>query len=279
MQSTPPKQGVSQKAGNPKLVGTKFDQKRIATMKRKKLGMLRNVAITAVGLVLARGAQADTTLTFDVLLGGQSSNARILDGFGSQVTGSSSGVTVSGADTSHIGLLWGFTAIAGGGGGGGNNIEWDYYIGGPWQGTQLNNSAIGNEHTLTFAPTGGYAVTLNSFNFHPYYNNGSAEHFDYTISIMDGATTLASQTISFDSDAQKDHPVVFDYTGAAGETLSLSVLRTGGNGNAFDIAADDFKFGELAPVPEPGTLALLSAGAIGLGLTRRRRRLRQSRKK
>src|SRR3954454_4832679 len=122
-------------------------------MKIRKLAGLKPVALAAMGIVLGRGAHADTVITFDALPSGQSSNARVLDGFGSNVTGSSAGIAVTGSATPNIGLAWGFTAIAGGGGGGGNNVEWDFYVGGVWAGAQLNNSAAGNAHTLTFTPT------------------------------------------------------------------------------------------------------------------------------
>src|SRR5437762_7030 len=102
-------------------------------MKIKNFSRARLSGWIAVGVLLGRGAQADTTLTFDSPRpAGQANNAAILAGFGGNAAASSAGVTVTGAGTTNITLTWGLTAVPGGGGGGGDNVEWDYYTDGVW---------------------------------------------------------------------------------------------------------------------------------------------------
>ena len=70
------------------------------------------------------------------------------------------------------------------------------------------------------------------------------------------------------SDATKNHPVNINYTGSVGEALTLRLNRTGGTGDGQNIAVDGVRF---AQVPEPSTLALLSAGCLA-GIAARARR-------
>jgi hypothetical protein len=62
---------------------------------------------------------------------------------------------------------------------------------------------------------------------------------------------------------------------AGASTSALIEIRnanTAGGGN--DFALDEIYFGETIfsnPIPEPGTLLIVSVGLIGLGIARRRR--------
>jgi hypothetical protein len=232
-------------------------------MKRSKVGSFKPLAIVAVGVVLGRGAQADTILDFDALPPGQVNNAQILAGFGGNAGASSPGVSVSGLGTPDITLTLGSSV----GGTGGSTTRWDYYNDAVWSAGQLNGSTIGSFHSILFTPGASAAVSLESFNFHPYYV--SAETFDYNWSVLDGATVLTGGSISFNSDATKNHSVNINFTGGVGEALTLMLDRTGGSGSGQNIAVDDIAF---AQVPEPSTLALLSLGLGGLALSARRRR-------
>lgn len=238
----------------------------ILNMKRRTLSRLMPATIVSVGVVLGRGAQADTILDFNALPPGQVNNAQIIAGFGSNASASSPGVTVSGLGTPDISLTLGSSV----GGTGGSTTRWDYYIDTVWGAGQINGSTVGSFHSILFTPGAGAAVTLNSFNFHPYYV--SAETFDYGWSVLAGATVLTSGTISFISDATKNHAANVNFTGGLGQALTLRIDRTGGTGSGQNIAVDDIRF---AQVPEPGVLALLSLGGLaGLGVLVRRRRSR-----
>jgi len=211
-------------------------------MKRNKLKLLSTLA---VGVVLGRGAQADTILTFDAAPPGQAFNEVPIPGFGDNAGSSRPGVDVLGFGTSGISLDFR---------GSGGATRWEYYIDGVWSAAQLNGSTIGSFHAIDFTPSPTAAVAIKSFNFHPYYL--SSETYNYAWSVRAGATILASGTISFEADASKNHPVAVDYTGNLGQTLTLQVDRTGGSGSGQNIAVDDIRFAQL---PEPAGPYVISS--------------------
>ena len=55
-------------------------------MKRNQLRFFAATAVTAVGVLLGRGALADTILTFDARPAGQGNNVQILQSFGDTPT-------------------------------------------------------------------------------------------------------------------------------------------------------------------------------------------------
>lgn len=66
-----------------------------------------------------------------------------------------------------------------------------------------------------------------------------------------------------------DPPRIHTFT-TAGDVNKIVVTDLGGDG----FTLDEITFGEITAVPEPGTLALLGAGLVALGLISRRRRSR-----
>lgn len=252
-------------------------------MKRKLGRGLRNTALIAVGVTLARGAQAattigDTTVVFDG--SGLPVGSQIPMGFASNqsptnnpiggVTFGSSGL---GMGTPDISLTWGFT----GGGRGQQPTDFEYITGGQnnWNAALLNNSAPGHIHTITFTPTTLSLVQINSFNFTPYYNN-SGEVFNYTVSVVDANTlaSLYSAPITVTSGSAAKYLVTLDVAGALNEPLTLEIDRTGGDGGPFNNGFDDLNFTEI--VPEPGTAGLVClglAGWLGVAIWRRKGQL------
>src|ERR1051325_5018207 len=106
------------------MIGRRRQQlKQYRVMKRSKLGRLKPSAIVAVGVVLGRGAQADTILTFETLPPGQTSTQPIIAGFGSNADASSQGVSVVGFGTPNISLAFG---------GSGGATRWAYYGDSVW---------------------------------------------------------------------------------------------------------------------------------------------------
>src|SRR5512135_1685339 len=141
-------------------------------MKMKKLAYLRPIALIAVGVFLGRGAHADTTLTFDSDAASctppQIENPNAPPGitnFGNYAAASSGGVSVAGFGTPNIGLAWcGIPSP---------DTRWEYYNDGGvvWSAAQLQGSSVGSTEKLTFIPNNPSAsVTVESFNFHGYYN-------------------------------------------------------------------------------------------------------------
>jgi len=221
-------------------------------MKIKKCSRLRPAGLLALGVFLGRGAHADTILDFNSLPAGQVENSIINQGFGSYATASSSGVTVTGFGTPNIGLNWSGIGAA--------DTEWDYYYDGGvvWTAVQLNDSDIGDIHRLTFTPDSALAsVEIKSFNFDPYY--ASTERFTYEVSVLSGTNVLSGpQTITFLSDATKNHPVNINYTGAPGQSLKLRLKRLASTlgageveGGAYNIAVDDITFAQAPTTAFP----------------------------
>lgn len=108
--------------------------------------------------------------------------------------------------------------------------------------------------------------------------NGFGDGYDVRINYADGALGpggAISSKLAFvydggagnlDLDLFDAQSVTFGITGAA------VVRGTAGDLGASSLAGNTFVRGEIAPVPEPGTYAMLGVGLLGLGLAVRRRR-------
>ena len=202
-------------------------------MKRLLLAPLQPAALLALGVLLGRAAQADTTLDFNSLPAGQANNSPILAGFGSYAAISANGISVTGSGTPNIGLAWQAT--------GG---RWDYYTDAVWTAAQLDGSAAGSLHEVIFTPAVWAAVVLKSVNLHPYYD--STERYTYEISVVSGLNTLASLTTTFRADATRSHPVSLNSTGGIGQAVTLRFRRLASTlgageteGGTQNIAIDD----------------------------------------
>ena len=223
-------------------------------MKRKLFGNLRPVALAAIGVFLGRGAQADTTLDFDTAPpAGQGNNAAMQQFVGDNASASSAGVSVAGFGTPNIGLTWGGIGF--------NDTRWDYYNdgGSVWSAAQLNSDSLGTSFTLKFAPNSATAqAVIKSFNFHPYYLfSAYGEEFSYDVSVLAGTNVVYGPTnYTFQSNGDKDHPVVINYTGAPGQALKLKLTRVTSAldtntsppeifGFVSDCAVDDIVFAQL----------------------------------
>lgn len=214
-------------------------------MKIKKLANFRPMALLAMGVFLGHGAQADTILDFESRPVGQNQNAAIIQSFGDNALASSEGVTVVGFGTPNIGLTWQVTPVLGGA------ARWDFYIDDIWAAGQLDSSSVGDRHEVVFTPNNPQAAAvIKSFNFHPYYL--SNERYTYDVSILAGEAVVSGPSnITFIAESTKV-PVNFNYTGAAGQALTLRIARVastlgegeveGGSGN---IAVDDITFAQL----------------------------------
>ncbi len=205
---------------------------------------MKPVALAAVGVFLGRGASADTTLTFDARPAGQGQNVPILQSFGDNAAASSTGVSVTDPGTPDIGLTWQAT--------GG---RWDYYVDAVWSAAQLDSSNVGDLHEIVFTPSPTTAAVIKSFNFHPYYDNSLDYSYDWRV--LSGATVLTNGSISFVSDATKNHPININYQGALGVALTLQLERTGGTDGGGNIAIDDLRFAQF-PAPAGPSVTFLT---------------------
>ncbi len=214
-------------------------------MKIKKFASLRPIALMATGVFLGHVAQADTVLDFESLPAGQNQNAAIIQSFGDNALVSSEGVSVAGFGTPNIGLTWQATPVAGGA------ARWDFYIDDIWAAGQLDSSHVGDRHELVFTPNAAQAaVVIKSFNFHPYYL--STERYTYDVSVLAGETVVSGPlNVTFMAESAKV-PVSINYTGNAGQTLTLRLARVASilgegetEGENANIAVDDITFAQL----------------------------------
>jgi hypothetical protein len=201
------------------------------------------VTLATLAVAFARGTRADTILDFDVPPVGVSTNVAIPQEFGDNVLESGDGIVVDGFGTPNIGLSW----LTNGG-------SWHYYSDAVWASVQLDDSYPGDTHSIVFAPNNPAArVVIQSFSFFPYYT--SNERFTYQVTLFAGATVISGPTsVTFISDATKDHPVALNFTGAPGQTIELrldrvvSVLADGETeGDGYNIAIDDIVFAQDPP--------------------------------
>src|SRR6218665_253401 len=102
-----------------------------------------------------------TILTFD----GTSYNVEIPSTFGDNAAVAGTGFNVSNGATPNIDLTW--SAAANGGTGTG---KWEFYNDSEWSVAQLNDARTDGlaVFSVTFTPSAGFAVQLNSFTFDPW---------------------------------------------------------------------------------------------------------------
>lgn len=241
------------------------------------------LAFAGIAIASCRVAFADTDLNFVGLPDGQTSGGIINPGFGSNVSVSGPGITVTGAGTPNIGLTWGVTPN------GANPIQWNYYDNGSfdgWSAAQLLNSYYTNTpptttpHTLTFTPTGDVAVQINSFQFVTWEQPapGENEVFDYTWTVVDAnnnSDVLGTGTVPEFGASTTPIDVSIDVTGAVDEPLTLELLRTAfspdpedGSPTGQNIGIQNLDFDQT---PEPTSLGIISFGLVLLFAIRRYR--------
>lgn len=205
------------------------------------------------GLAAIHGAQATTQITFDGFVD-DNIDISTLAGFGSNVTASDDNYTVSlgvggVVGTPNVGLTWG--------------LGYQTYTG--WDGrgsvAQLDFN-VSSQIDLTFTPTAGYGVMLDSFDLDNWTGGDDAS---VAWSIFDAQGTLASGTW-LNTGGGREQIV----TGLTLEDITLGesiTLRFGLNaGSPSYLALDNLTFQQI---PEPSTIAL---GLLGLGALALRRR-------
>ena len=126
----------------------------------------------------------------------------------------------------------------------------------------------GKSETLTFAGTqnkfGLYWGSINSYNSVAFYSGNSATPF----LTLFGNTLNAVPALGFNGDqsgALTNAYVTFT-------DLSFNKIVLASSGNSFEF--DNISYGNVGPVPEPSTWAMMLLGFAGLGFVYRRRRSR-----
>lgn len=219
-------------------------------------------------VVLAFASVSRATVVGFGQIGG--SNTAVPAGLASNAIADGNGFVVANGTTPNVTLTW--------------DQNWDVHTsnfftpiedntvgGGAWD-NEGNVPRIGQldfgTHTIGFAADPGYAVVLNSFDFGHTAETAGTTNWDLTLTDA-GANAVWSQSVEFVNGSVIT--VAPNFTGAFGQSYTLTFNRTGETyGSNGRHAIDNLSFNQVA-VPEPATLAFAGLGALGLVTCGRRR--------
>ncbi len=163
--------------------------------------------------------------------------------------------------TPNIDLNWTYT---------GASTGWQFHA---WTGAagkagggalQMDSAVVNSTYSVTFTPSGGAKVVLNSFNFIGDTNSDTYQYRVDLVNVTTGATVFTTTPALWTTNTATSPycaapTITINHTAATTDPLRLDIVRIGGAGVAGNIAIDNLDFDQTAPATPP-TLTVQAAG-------------------
>lgn len=255
---------------------------------------IRRFATCAIALVLvsAVGAVQATTIGF---IGAAAVNADLPTDYGSNATTDGAGWTTSDGTgaTPNVALYWGGSPDSTG-------WDWEFHSAGTFQHVEALNaggawdaanppssngvaqlqSQASAPHAINFSVPAGVSVVLNSLDLGNATDQTTAEGpYGFDLALIrdsDASTVWTYSTALWDVEADppvsprgaREESIAINYTGAPGESYTLTFTRTGqGSGITWRTGLDNLSFSQI---PEPTSIVLAALCGLGALVVRKR---------
>ena len=121
---------------------------------------------------------------------------------------------------------------------------------------QMDSGAVNSTYSVTFTPSGGTRLILNSFNFIGDTNNDTYQYRVDLVNVTTGATVFTTTTALWTTNTATSPfcaapTITINHTAATADPFRLDIVRIGGTGAAGNIAIDNLDFDQTAAATPP----------------------------